>query len=451
MKFGKDFAWGVATSSYQIEGAAFEDGKGMSVWDVFAHQEGSVKDGHNGDIACDHYHRYKEDVHLLKELGVKAYRFSIAWTRILPEGIGKINQKGVDFYNHLIDELVAAGIEPYITLFHWDYPYALEQKGSWLNEESPKWFEEYARTVFTLFADRVKYFITFNEPQCFVGAGYGQGGHAPGLKRGNCDIVRMAHNVLKAHGLAVRAFREIAPNGKIGYAPTCSAAIPFSDKAEDIEAARAKYFDVTKDTLTWNVSWWSDPVLLGRYPEETEAFELYGKDLPDGWREDLKVISEPIDFYAQNIYHGSYFKAFEKGYKKVLDPLNTARSGIGWPVMPSALYWGPKFLYERYGLPILISENGMCCHDTVSLDGMVHDPNRIDYMHRYLCEISKAIEDGIEITGYMYWSFMDNFEWALGYVPRFGLVYVDYETQKRIKKDSFAWYAQTIKENGEFL
>ncbi len=261
----------------------------------------------------------------------------------------------------------------------------------------------------------------------------------------------MAHNVMKAHGLAVRAFRKIAPDGKIGYAPTISAAIPFTNSKEDIEAARSKLFDVTKETLTWNVSWWSDPVLLGKYPEETEVFRLYGKYLPEGWREDLELISEPIDFYGQNIYHGSYFRASEGGYEKVVDPINTPKTGVGWPVTPSALYWGPKFLYERYGLPILITENGMCCHDAVFLDGKVHDLNRINYMHRYLLEISKAIDDGIDIMGYMYWSFMDNFEWALGYAPRFGLVYIDYETQERIKKDSFEWYAKTIKEKGEFL
>ena len=449
--FKKDFAWGSATAAYQVEGAAYEDGRGESVWDVFSHTDGKVKNGHTGDVACDHYHRYKEDVSLMKELGIKAYRFSVSWTRILPEGTGKINQKGVDFYNNLINELISAGIEPYMTLFHWDYPYALEKRGGWLNDESPKWFEEYARTVYSLFSDRVKHFITFNEPQCFIGIGYRDGVHAPGLKRCEKDIVVMAHNVMKAHGLAVRALREIAPDCLVGYAPTEGPAIPFSDSPEDIEAARKKYFDVTAKSLTWNVAWWSDPVMLGSYPEETEAFKAYGKYLPESYKEDLKIISEPIDFYGQNIYNGSIVKAGNDGYEWVPNPINTAKTAIGWPVTPKALYWGPKFLYERYKKPILITENGMSCHDTVSLDGKVHDPNRIDYTHRYLRELSRAADDGVDIKGYMHWSLMDNFEWACGYTERFGLIYVDFETGQRIKKDSFYWYSQVIKTNGENL
>ena len=387
----------------------------------------------------------------MKELGVNSYRFSVSWTRIIPEGTGEINQKGIDFYNALIDELIKNDITPMLTLFHWDYPHELEKQGGWKNENSPAWFLEYAKVVYKAFSDRVKYFITFNEPQCFIGSGYLDGAHAPGKKCSNQDVVIMAHNVMLAHGLAVKALREIAPNCKVGYAPTGSVGLPATNKPEDIEVARQRYFDIDLNCWTWNISWWSDPIMLGRYPEDLPAFKELGQYLPKNYKEDLKIISEPIDFYCQNIYNGAHYKKGENGAEWVPNSTNTAITTAGWPVTPEALYWGPKFLFERYKKPIILSENGMAGYDAISLDGKIHDFDRIDFMHRYLLALEKAIDEGVEIEGYMYWSLMDNFEWAKGYSMRFGLVHVDYETLKRTPKDSFYWYRDVIKSAGKKL
>ena len=446
MPFKKDFAWGVATASYQIEGAWNEDGKGASVWDVFSHEPGKVKDGSTGDVACDHYHRFREDVKLMKELGICAYRFSLSWPRLIPEGEGELNPAGVKFYSDLIDALLENGITPYVTLFHWDYPYELYRRGGWLNDRSVQWFADYAAKVTELFSDRVEYFITFNEPQCFIGQGHYQGIHAPGLKVSRRDIFQMAHNVLKAHGAAVIAMRKAARRPiKIGYAPTGSAHYPHTETPADIEAAKEKFFacpDVDSEGLMWSVSWWSDPVVLGRYPEE--GLEKYKDFLPEITPEDMALISQPIDFYGQNIYNG---KAVSAAGGLVPRKAGSPRTAVGWPITPESLQWGPKFLYERYGLPIYITENGMSAHDVVSLDGRVHDPNRIDFLHRYLLELEKAVDAGVPVEGYFLWTFVDNFEWGYGYTERFGIVYVDYETQKRIPKDSALWYKDWIRKH----
>jgi len=451
MSFKKDFAWGVATASYQIEGAWDVDGRGLSVWDVFAHQEGNVQNEHTGDVACDHYHRYKEDVALMRKLGIKAYRLSISWSRIFPDGIGKINEKGVKFYSDLIDELLANGIEPYVTLFHWDYPYALHKKGGWLNDDSIKWFADYAAKISELYSDRVKYFITFNEPQCFVGLGYLNGIHAPGLKVSYKDVFQICHNVLKAHGAAVIALREHAKQPiQIGYAPTCGVKYPLSEKEEDIEAARKALFACgpLDSYVMSGAAWWSDPVLLGHYPED--GLKLYKEYLPEITDEDMKLISQPIDFYAQNIYNGRGVRAGKDGNPEFEERYaGFPKTAIQWPITPECLYWGPKFLYERYKLPIYITENGMSAHDVVSLDGKVHDPNRIDFLNRYLLQLEKAADDGVDIGGYFLWTFMDNFEWAFGYTERFGIVYVDYNNQERIVKDSAYWYKDWIEEHSK--
>ncbi|MBQ8740605.1 MAG: beta-glucosidase [Clostridia bacterium] len=449
MSFKKDFVWGAATASYQIEGAWNEDGKGLNVWDVFSHEPGNVEQGHTGDIACDHYHRYKEDVKLMKELGIKAYRFSISWSRLIPNGIGELNPKGVEFYSNLIDELLANGIEPYVTLFHWDYPYALHKKGGWLNDESVRWFTYYAAKVSELYSDRVKNFITFNEPQCFIGAGYMTSPHAPGYKVLYKDIFQICHNVLKSHGAAVIALRENAKQPiKVGYAPTGTTCYPASESAADIEAARKKMFECPplSRNLMWNVSWWSDPVILGKYPED--GLKMYKDYLPEITDEDMKLINQPLDFYANNIYNGQEIRADENGNpQNVTRKVGHGKTAIQWPITPKALRWGPRFYYERYKLPFFVTENGMSAHDVVSLDGKVHDPNRIDFLNRYLVELEKATDDGAEIDGYFLWSFMDNFEWAMGYTDRFGIVYVDYETQERIPKDSAYWYKNWIEEH----
>ena len=449
MSFRKDFAWGVATASQQIEGGYREGGKGLSIWDVFSHEPGRIRDGKNSDVACDHYHLFKDDVRLMRSLGIKAYRFSISWSRILPEGVGKICEDGVRFYSELIDELIKNGIEPYITLFHWDYPYALYKKGGWLNDESVEWFRQYAEKIVELYSDRVTYFITFNEPQCFIGQGYLEAVHAPGVTLPYKDVFQMAHNVMKAHGAAVIAMRKAAKRPiKIGYAPTCSANYPATDSPEDIAAAKKSLFGCQElsEYVMWNVSWWSDPVMLGKYPED--GLELYKDFLPEITEEDLKLMHQPIDFYAQNIYNGKEIKAGENGEPVVVErPKDAPVTALGWPITPKCLYWAPIFFTERYGLPFYLSENGTSVNDFIAEDGGVHDNERIKFLSDYLAELERSADAGADIRGYFLWTFMDNFEWSQGYIPRFGLVYTDYETQKRIPKDSAYWYKKYIEDH----
>ena len=313
MSFRKDFIWGAATASYQIEGAAFEAGKGASVWDTFSHWDGKILHGDTGDIACDHYHRFRDDVKLMGQLGVKNYRFSLSWPRLLPDGTGRVNEEGVAFYNQLIDALLENGIRPFVTLFHWDYPQALQDRGAWANPDSPAWFEEYAALCARRFGDRVKDVITFKEPQCFFGLGYGTGAHAPGMVLPASMTIPMSHHVLKAHGLAVRALRTLVPDCRIGYAPCGDACIPVGTNEADIEAARKAYFSVpNSDFWAFNVAWWSDPALLGSYPVDGLAhFERF---LPRRWENDLPLIHQPLDFYAQNIYTGRVIRAADNAH-----------------------------------------------------------------------------------------------------------------------------------------
>ena len=452
MGFSENFVWGAATSAYQIEGAVKEDGKGEHIWDVYVKEPGHIYGGHNGNSACDHYHRFREDVSIMKEIGIMAYRFSIDWSRVLPEGFGSVNESGIVFYDSLIDELLKNGIEPYITLHHWELPYEIYKRGGWMNPQIVEWFGEYARLIAGRFSDRVTHFFTLNEPQCFVGLGYLTGDHAPGIKAPLRDTFEMAHNALKAHGRAVQMLRQYGKQRlTVGYAPTCGMCYPETEKAEDIEAARQALFAVNQDdqNWTWNVSWWSDPVLLGNYPEE--GLKRYEPYLPRITDEDMKLIAEPIDVYGQNIYNGRCIRMGRDGMpEEVKRCEGFPKTAVLWPVTPEALYWGPRFLYERYRKPIYITENGMSCHDVVSIDGKVHDPNRTDFLARYLKELKRAAGE-IDLRGYFHWSLMDNFEWEKGYSERFGLVYVDYQTQKRMKKDSAYWYQDVIRSNGAKL
>lgn len=452
MKFKDNFVWGVATASFQIEGAYKEDGRGEDIWGDWCKTNSNIFENHNGDIACDHYHKYKEDIALIKKMGIKAYRFSIAWARIFPQGTGKINKKGVQFYHNLIDELLKNNIEPYVTLFHWDLPLTLSDKGGWINDDSPYWFEEYARFFGKEYGKKVNHIITFNEPQCTIGLGLQQGIHAPGLKLNPRQILKATHNLLKAHGLAIKALREECPKVLLGIAPTCGVAMPISEKKTDIEIARKRYFEILPlDTnYVWSVSLFLDPIILGDYP--VKYYELYKDFIPEITKEDLELISQPIDFLGQNIYNGYQVTQAEDGkYVYPKHKIGFPHTDMGWPITPDALYWGPKFLYERYHLPFYITENGLACHDVISLDGKVHDSNRIDFLNRYLLSYSRASQEGIDIRGYFQWSLLDNFEWAEGYSKRFGMVYVDYQTQKRIIKDSAFWYKEVIAQNGENL
>lgn len=450
--FREDFVWGVASSAYQIEGTDKEDGRGDCVWDTFA-REGRVYGNQNADVACDHIHRYKEDFALMRLLGVKAYRFSLSWARILPEGTGHVNEKAIALYRDMLMEMKKNGITPYVTLFHWEYPQALQERGGWLNSDSVEWFAEYARVVAENFSDLAEYFFTLNEPQCFVGLGHLSGVHAPGLKLEPRKVFQIAHNALKAHGRAVQELRKHAKQPiKIGYAPTCGVAYPYTESPEDIEAARKVYFgfDQPIDNWTWNVAWFNDPVFLGKYPEE--GLKKYAEYLPEITKEDMELIHQPLDFMGQNIYNGYWIRAGKDGNPEYVDrPAGFPKTATNWPVTPECLYWGVRFLYERYHLPIYITENGMACHDQISADGRVHDSNRIDFLDKYLSALQRASEEGIGIQGYFLWTFLDNFEWDKGYNERFGLVYVDYATQKRIVKDSAYWYQKVMETNGRIL
>ncbi len=453
MAFPKDFLWGTATSSYQIEGAALEDGKGPCIWDDVTHQPGHILDRSNGDVACDHYHRFREDVALMAKLGIRNYRFSINWSRVLPEGTGKVNEKGLQFYSDLVDCLLENGIRPFCTLYHWELPSALQRRGAWLNDDMPEWFAAYTQVIADRLGDRVKDFFTINEPQCVIGHGYATGLHAPCVKHDVPDLVYMIHNLLKSHGRAVQVLRERIPGVRVGYAPCADPCIPATDSPADIEAARKAYYGVSPEAknFPWSLTWYSDPVILGSYP--VEGLARYGQYLPKGWEQDMALICQPLDYYAQNIYQGRIIRAADnaQGYEIVPQPQGYPRTAIGWPITPDCLYWGPKMMTERYKLPLIITENGMSCHDAVSLDGKVHDPNRIDFTHRYLLALRRAVEEGAPVIGYFYWSYFDNFEWSCGYTERFGLTYVDYQTQARIPKDSAYWYQHVMETNGSEL
>jgi beta-glucosidase len=445
MPFPKDFIWGTASAAYQIEG-----GKGLNTWDVFCRKPGTIWEGNTGEIACDQYHRYKEDVAIMKAVGLKSYRLSLNWARILPEGIGKPNPQGLAFYDALIDELLANGITPWVTLFHWDYPYALHLRGGWLNPASSEWFAEYTKVVIDHLSDRVQNWMTINEPQVFLQNGLLDGTHAPGSKLTLGEGLIAAHNVLLAHGRAVQVIRTSARKKPyIGFAFVGVSSYPDSDKPEDIEAARKASFDVFQKDL-WSNSWFTDPIFFKQYPES--ALRLFAADAPKVKAGDMEIISQPVDFFGMNTYFGTRIRSGKDGEPEpVALPVGHTVTLFHWPIVPETLYWTPRFLYERYKTPVYITENGMGGMDFVHLDGKVHDSQRIDFLRRYLGSVRKAIEDGVDIRGYFHWSLTDNFEWAEGYKQRFGLVYIDYPTGKRIPKDSADWYAQVISSNGENL
>lgn len=447
VQFPEGFVWGVATSAPQIEGAVDMDGRGPSIWDVFSRQPGRVWLGQTPTRACDHYFRFREDVAHMKRLGVQGYRLSLSWSRILPDGAGQVNHKGLDFYDRLVDALLEASITPYITLFHWDLPYELHCRGGWLNRESADWFGAYAERVSRRLSDRVSHWFTFNEPQIFVGLGYGKGTHAPGLQLPFHELLRMGHHILLAHGKGSQALRAASPAPcRIGLAPHAVVKIPATESPADVEAARRAMFEF-KEKSCWSNTWWSDPVFFGAYPED--MLEVCGHEMPRIEEGDLECIHQPPDFYGVNLYAGSYVRAGADG-----EPVDVPWSpdiplgAFKMVVTPEAMYWGAKAYYERYGKPILITENGVSCNDWVSEDGRVHDPQRIDFTTRYLRELHRAVEAGIQVDGYFHWSLMDNFEWAEGYKERTGLIYVNLETQERIWKDSAEWYRAVVKANG---
>ncbi len=453
MSFRKDFYWGAATASYQIEGAYQEDGKGLSVWDSSSHMPGFVKRNENGDVACDHYHRYQEDVKLMKEMGLNAYRFSVSWPRVLPNGTGKVNEKGLDFYDRLVDELLKNEITPFMTLFHWDYPLELYKRGDILNRDSSKWFAEYTQVLVDRLSDRVSHFMTLNEPQCYALLGHELGKHAPGVKLPRPLVMEGIHNLLLAHGRAVQVIRDRAKApSKVGMAPVFRYLVPKTDSKEDIELTRKLQFKFDPNRGGWDPALWMDPIFEGDYPKE--AYEYYKEDMPIVLPGEMDIIHQPLDYFGFNFYRSeSQVHQDAQGNTVVNSELPTGfmHNALNWEITPRGMYYTPKFLYEKYKLPILITENGMTNLDFVSMDGKVHDPQRIDYMKRHLTELRRAAKDGVDVMGYLHWSLMDNFEWAEGYNERFGLIHVDYQTQKRTMKDSAYWYKEVIASNGEKL
>ena len=434
MGFPKGFLWGAATAAYQIEGAANEDGRGSSIWDTFSHSVGKTVKGENGDIACDHYHRMKEDVALMKELGLKAYRFSIAWTRLFPNGDTVRNDKGFRFYDRLIAELLANNITPIITLYHWDLPQTLQDKGGFLWDGISDAFAYYAGELTAHFSDRVTMFCPINEPQCITMLGHGSGLHAPGLQLDEPKIYEVMRNILLCHGKAVCEMRKRAKQPiQIGTATTGTLCHPVNDTAKARQKAYELSFPTDGEGLAFSHNWFLDPIILG-----TNDFKMLRLS-PD----DMSVINQSVDFMGINIYNGQ--QCDESGYVNRYQGF--PRTALGWPVSPEIMHYGLMFLYERYRLPIYISENGVACNDRIYADGKVHDNERIDFLYRYISEMEKAIDEGCDIRGYLHWSLMDNYEWHTGYDPRFGIVFVDYRTQERILKDSALWYKKLIADN----
>lgn len=450
MAFSEQFVWGAAAAAFQIEGTCEDVPRGDSVWDMFCAMPGRVYQGHDGRRACMHVKRWREDVSLMKDLGLGAYRLSIAWPRILPDGRGDVNEAGLSFYDRLIDGLLEAGIEPYVTLFHWDLPLKLHQRGGWMNPEIVQWFADYTRVVVNRYSDRVKHWITLNEPQCFILLGHQAGTHAPGLKLPESDILQIGHHALMAHGRAVQVIREHTKQpARVGMAPVATVSIPQTENLVDIEAAYHATVSGATESL-FNTTWWLDPVFKGRYPEG--AIKKHLDIMPRVTTENLKLIREPVDFCAYNLYQAGVVRAGADGLPETVPyPEGHPVTAMEWPVTPEGLYWASRFFYERYQRPLLITENGLSCHDWVSIDGKVHDPNRIDFLTRYLSFVRRACDEGIPVEGYFQWSVMDNFEWAEGYKDRFGLIYVDYATGQRIPKDSYHWYQKTIATNGADL
>lgn len=435
MGFSENFLWGAATAAYQIEGAVSEDGRVPGTWDAMT--QGHVRHNETGTYACDHYHRMKEDVAAMKKMGLKCYRFSVAWPRVISDVEGTVNQKGLDFYRSLVDELEEAGIEPLVTLFHWDLPMWAYEHGGWLNDDIADWFAHYAEVVVDALSDKVRYWLTINEPVCFGPVSWQVAVHPPFMRLSGEPLKKVMKNILLSHGRAVEVIRERAALPPlVGLATTCSPVLPAS-KEEEEPAYNKTFTDESAEGLPHAGEYhWADAIFFGDVDEKT-----FGKVT----EEERALISQPLDFFGVNIYSGDRFTPLDpekdRGYP---------RNACGWPIEPEALYWGPKFLYRRYNLPIFITENGFAGIDFLMSDGKVHDPQRVDFLKKYLHELKRAADE-VPVLGYCHWSLMDNMEWCDGYDTRFGLWFVNYPTCERIWKDSAYFYADVIKTNGEEL
>jgi beta-glucosidase len=455
--FPPGFLWGAATASYQIEGAVAEGGRGLSIWDTFSHTPGRTVNGDTGDVACDHYHRYAEDVALMAKLGLTAYRFSTAWSRIQPDGRGKPNQAGLDFYSRLVDELLTHGIQPWVTLYHWDLPQALETApadgtpGGWPARETAERFGEYAAITQAALGDRVKHWITLNEPWCTAYLGYGNGHHAPG-RTDPADALAAAHHLMLGHGLAVQALRS-DPQAQVGLTLNLHSLQARTDTAADQDALRR--IDGVGNRV------FLDPVLRGEYPADVREDVAGITDLAFIHDGDLRITSQPLDFLGVNYYsrsvvsgadgdgvHDSHSGAWPGSESVQFHKRGLPETQMGWEIDPGGLSALLRRVRDDYGpIPLYITENGCAYPDVVGPDGAVADPDRIAYLDRHLAECLKVIREGVPLRGYFAWSLMDNFEWAWGYEKRFGLVHVDYATQVRTPKASAAWYADVIRGN----
>lgn len=441
-RFSERFTWGVATAAAQIEGAADDDGKGPSVWDVFSRQPSAIFEGHTPRDATDHYHRLDADLDLLAELGVDAYRFSVSWPRVLPDGRGAANERGLAFYERLVDGLLARGITPYLTLFHWDHPQALEDLGGFRHPDVSAWFADYTTLLARRLGDRVRHWFTLNEPHAFIEGGLRHGRHAPGLQLPLSQVLGAAHNALLCHGRAVQVLRAHVKDSFITAAPVLIAAAPASESEHDVEAARRWTF-TTRGTELRDSAFWMDPMYLGHYPES--ALRSFGDAMPRVTDSDLRVIHQPLDAFGANLYDVVRVRAGAGGNPEVIPPpAGAPRTAFHWPVTPEGHEYGPLFAWERYGLPVLITENGLSSRDWVALDGRVHDDERVDFLERHLQALERAAARGVPVLGYFHWSLLDNFEWNHGYRERFGLVHVDFTTFERTKKDSFESYRRRI-------
>jgi beta-glucosidase len=441
VSFPDGFAWGAATAAYQIEGAWDEDGKGESIWDRFCHTAGRIANGDTGDVACDHYHRWREDLGLMKELGLKAYRFSISWPRVLPEGRGGVNSKGLDFYSRLVDELLASSIEPFVTLYHWDLPQALQERGGWPARATAEAFLEYTDLMTRGLGDRVRHWITLNEPFVSAMVGYLEGRHAPG----HTDLgeaLAAAHHLLLAHGWAVPVVRQNVQGADVGIALNLTGQIPASPSVADRAAAWERDGVVNR--------WFLDPLSARGYPADIVTH--YGHAMDFVQAEDLEAMAVPLDFLGVNYYARTIVRSTEvseaDNAPRTVFP-NPSRTEMGWEVYPEGLYDILGRLRFDYRFPALyVTENGAAYREEVGEDGSVHDPHRVAYLQKHFRAAARAIAAGVPLRGYFVWSLLDNFEWGHGYSKRFGLVYVDYQTQRRVLKSSAFWLRRVIYANG---
>jgi beta-glucosidase len=440
--FPQGFLWGSATASYQVEGAVREAGRGISIWDTFSHAAGNTHNGDTGDTADNFFHLYKQDIQLMKELGLKTFRFSVSWPRVFPNGTGAPNPQGMDFYQRMTDALLEAGIQPFCTLYHWDLPQSLQDKGGWENRDTANAFADYAGYTAEKLSDKVKHFMTMNEMRTFVELGYTLGTHAPGLKLDAGRVAQLNHYVVLAHGLAIRAIRDHAAQGiKVGIADNIAATTPVIESSEHIEAARKAMREENAMFLT--------VVQEGRYTEQ--YLKRLGANAPKFTAEEMQIIGSPMDFVGINIYQPTFVRAddSEKGYAVVPPPASYPHMLSPWlTIGPEALYWGPKLVSELWKVrEMYITENGASSSDTLAPDGAVYDTDRVMFLRNYLTQLRRAVADGVPVKGYFLWSILDNFEWADGYEKRFGIIYVDFATQKRTPKLSANYYKRVIHEN----